>query len=146
MSVTIDPNLLLYASDTSSPRHTRAAQLLGELATGPGLVYIFWPVAMAYLRISTHPAVFSQPLEPILARDNLAALLGRPHVRTPGEGKGFWPAFVETVSADVIRGNLVTDAHIAALMRQHGVSSIWTADRDFRRFPDITVLDPYATQ
>jgi len=61
----------------------------------------------------------------------------------PGEATGFWAIFRDTVGMDVIRGNLVTDAHIAALMRQHGVGSIWTADRDFRRFPDITAKDPY---
>ena len=62
----------------------------------------------------------------------------------PGEGSGFWQVYEDTVNDDVIRGNLVTDAHIAALMRQHGVATIWTADRDFRRFTDVTARDPYA--
>lgn len=144
MSVAVDANVLLYASDTASPRHDPAARLLATLAAGPGLVHLFWPVAMAYLRISTHPAVFARPLEPALARANLDGLLSRPHVRCPGESAGFWSVFTETTAGDVIRGNLITDAHIATLMRQHGVGSIWTSDRDFRRFPDIAVLDPYA--
>lgn len=110
---------------------------------GPGLVHLFWPVAMAYLRISTHPKVFGRPLEPGAARDDLTGLLGRAHVRSPGEGNGFWTVFEDTVGQDVIRGNLVTDSHIAALMRHHGVGVIWTADRDFRRFADITARDPY---
>lgn len=143
MSVAIDMNVLLYASDTASPRHDRAVELVRQLAAGPGLVYLFWPVAMAYLRIATHPGVFAHPLEPNVARANLDALLNRAHVRCPGEATGFWAIFRDTVGSDVIRGNLVTDAHIATLMRQHGVTSIWTADRDFRRFPDITPKDPY---
>ncbi|MPZ66475.1 MAG: PIN domain-containing protein [Pseudonocardiaceae bacterium] len=144
MSVTIDANVLLYASDAHSPRHRTAHDLLQRLAEGPGLVYVFWPVAMAYLRIATHPSVFEQPLDPDVARGNLGSLLDRAHVRCPGEGSGFWQVYETTVGDDVIRGNLVTDAHIAALMRQHGVDTIWTADRDFRRFADVTARDPYA--
>ncbi|MGQ0777362.1 MAG: hypothetical protein ACT4NY_23600 [Pseudonocardiales bacterium] len=111
-----------------------------QLAAGPGLVYLFWPVALAYLRIATHSNVFTRPLEPGTARANLGALLDRAHVRCPGDATGFWATFRDTVGTDVIRGNLVTDAHIAALMRQHGVGSIWTADkarrRGLRRFID----------
>lgn len=144
MSTTVDANVLLYATDTTSPRHLTARRLVQGLAAGPDLVYVFWPVAMAYLRIATHPSIFDTPIDPVVARSNVRNLLDRAHVRSPGEGSGFWPVFEDTVSGDVVRGNLVTDAHIVALMRQHGVSTIWTADRDFRRFPGITARDPYA--
>lgn len=144
MSVAIDANVLLYASDETSPRQPGARALLEDLGAGPDLVYLFWPVAMAYLRIATHPGIFDRPLGPAVARANLRGLIERSHVRCPGEGEGFWALFEATVDLDVVRGNLVTDAHIATLMRQHGVSTIWTADRDFRRFPGITVKDPYA--
>lgn len=143
MSVTIDANVLLYASDEGSDRHGSARDLVQRLAAGPSLVYLFWPVAMAYLRIATHPAIFERPLEPRVARANLDALVGRAHVRCPGETPRFWRTYQDTVGDDVIRGNLVTDSHIAALMREHGVGTIWTADRDFRRFADIIARDPY---
>jgi uncharacterized protein len=153
MSVAIDANVLLYASDQRSPRHSCARDLLERLAAEPGLVYLFWPVAMAYLRIATPPAVFKHPLDPQVAQANLSALLERAHIRCPGEDPGFWTLYQDTVGGDVVggdvvggdvvRGNLVPDAHIAALMRQHGVSTIWTADRDFKRFPYITARDPY---
>ncbi|MEO5678472.1 MAG: TA system VapC family ribonuclease toxin [Acidimicrobiales bacterium] len=143
MSVAIDANILLYASDDDSPRQPAARALLGELAAGPDLVYVFWPVVMAYLRIATHRSIFARPLDPVTARANVDGLVRRPHVRCPGESDGFWALFESTVAPDVVRGNLVTDAHIATLMRQHGVSSIWTADRDFRRFPGISTRDPY---
>lgn len=143
MSAAIDANVLLYASDVQSTRHGRARELLERLAAGPELVYLFWPVAMAYLRVATHASVFERPLEPAVARANLGGLLGRAHVRCPGESTGFWSVYQDTVGGDVVRGNLVTDSHIAALMRQHGVGVIWTADRDFRRFPGINARDPY---
>jgi uncharacterized protein len=142
MSSTIDTNVLLYASDTSSPHHATATRLLASLVGGPRLVHLFWPVVMGYLRISTHPAIFEAPLDPAQARDNVDQLLARPHVRTPGEGDGFWASYRAVVDSDVVRGNLVPDLHIVALMHQHGVASIWTWDRDFRRFSGITVLDP----
>jgi len=143
MSVTVDANVLLYASDEQSERQPAARRLVEQIAAGPEIVYVFWPVAMAYLRISTHAGVFARPLEPGAARANLRALIERPHVRCPGELDGFWALYEATVGVDVVRGNLVTDAHIATLMRQHGVGMIWTADRDFRRFPGITSRDPY---
>lgn len=144
MSVTLDANVLIYASNTSSPRRATARALLDRLAEGPGLVYVFWPVAMAYLRISTHPGIFVEPLAPAVARANLDDLLTRAHVRCPGELAGFWQGFSDLVADDPVRGNLVTDAHIAALMLQHGVETIWTSDRDFHRFAHVQVRDPYA--
>lgn len=143
MSATVDANVLLYASDVTSPHHERALSTLQAFAAGPDLLYLFWPVVMAYLRIGTHPSIFDHPLDPEVARRNVAALLDRPHVRSAGEQDGFWGVFEQVVEGDVVRGNLVPDAHLVALMRQHDVSTIWTADRDFRRFGGITALNPF---
>lgn len=145
MSATaVDANILVYASDASSPRRNPALALLSRFAEGPELLYLFWPVVMAYLRIATHSGIFEQPLTPHAARSNIAALLRRPHVRTAGELDGFWDVFQRTCTGDVVRGNLVSDAHLVTLMRQHSVGTIWTADRDFRRFEGITARDPFA--
>lgn len=144
MSATVDANVLLYASDAQSPRRARALEFLGELSEATELVCLFWPVIVAYLRIATHPGIFGEPLPPRRAMGNVADLLGRPHVRAPGELDGFWDVFDRTCSEDAVRGNLVSDAHVVALMRQHGVRTIWTSDRDFRRFDGISVRDPFA--
>jgi toxin-antitoxin system PIN domain toxin len=142
VSATVDANLLLYASDSTNPHHRAAQTQLQKLAAGPDLFYLFWPVIMAYLRIATHPSIFSNPLDPATARANIDRLITRKHVRCPGEQPGFWSIYEETTDGDVIRGNLVPDAHIAALMKQHEVRTIWTADRDFRRFHGITSRNP----
>lgn len=143
MSAAVDANLLLYASDTASPFHGRARDQLESLARGPDLLYLFWPVVMTYLRVSTHPAVFDRPLSADTAARNVGTLLDRPHVRTPGEDEGFWDAYRTVSGALVVRGNLVPDAHLVTLMRQYGVGTIWSHDRDFRKFEAVTVRDPF---
>jgi toxin-antitoxin system PIN domain toxin len=140
----IDANMLLYASDESSPLHARAINLLDEVALSPEIVYLFWPTVMAYLRIATHPAVFDRPLSQADASANVEALLTVPHVQTVGESDGFWKRFTETAADVRPTGNLVSDAHLVALMLENGVRSIWTRDRDFRKFGRITVRDPFA--
>lgn len=145
MSAAIDTNILLYASNSSSESFETAYALVERLARGPELLYLFWPVAMGFLRLSTNPALTDKPLSPSEALASLNDLAERDHVRTPGEGPGFLAVYRDTASAGT-RGKDVTDAHIAALMRQHGVSTIYTRDRDFRRFDGIRVQDPFAGQ
>lgn len=142
MSHAIDANLLLYASDTSSPFHVRALEALEGYAKGPELLYLFWPVVMGYLRISTHSAILEKPLSADQAMGNIDALIGLSRVRSPGEEEGFWVFYRSVTGDSAVRGNLVSDAHLVALMRQHGVGTICTHDRDFRRFDGIRVVDP----
>ena len=144
MSLALDANLLLYASDDSSLFHERARARLDDVVAGPEIVYVFWPVIMAYLRIVTHPSIFARPLSSREARANLEALLRLPHVRSPGEDAGFWATFGAVADEIQPRGNLVPDAHLVALMRAYGVDQIWTRDRDYLKFRDVHVLDPFA--
>jgi toxin-antitoxin system PIN domain toxin len=143
VSATVDANVLVYASNAADPTHQEARALLERLATGPELVYLFWPTLMGYLRIVTHPGILPRPLSAADATHNIAQLLARPNVRTPGEADRFWDVYLRT-SGDHCRGNDVPDAHLAALMRQHGVRIIYTRDRDFRRFDGIEAHDPFA--
>ena len=142
MSVTIDANVLVYASNEADPAHAPARRLVEQLASGPQLVYLFWPVLMGYLRIVTHTAILPRPLSAADAVANVEALLERPHVRTPGEAEGFWELYRATAGGHT-RGNDVPDAHVAALMRQHGVATIYARDRDFRRYDGIDARDPF---
>lgn len=143
MSFALDANVLLYASDSSSPLQGPAIELLERAARGPEIVYVFWPTVMAYLRLATHPAVFSEPLAPATAMANLRSLLARPHVRCPGEREGFWRRFEVVVEDAMPSGNVISDAHIVTLMSENDVRTIWTHDRDFRRFRGIEVRDPF---
>jgi len=143
LSFTFDANVLLYASDETSAHHARARAFLDRVASGDELVYLFWPTLMAYLRIATHPAIFERPLPPADAVGNVERLLSLPHVQTVGEHDRFWAAYRRVAAEADVRGNLVPDAHLVALMLENGVRTIWTHDRDYRRFPDIEARDPF---
>lgn len=143
MSVTVDANVLVYASNEADPVHAKARALVERLVHGPDLVYLFWPAIMGYLRIVTHPAILPRPLPAADAVANVDTLLSPAHVRTPGEGDSFWDVY-RAAPAERVRGNAVPDAHLASLMRQHGVTTIYTRDRGFRRFDGIRVQDPFS--
>lgn len=144
MSQTVDVNVLVYASNADAPEQARAAELLAHLGGGPSLVVLFWPTLLGYLRLVTHPSVFPKPLKLAAAMANVDRLLARPHVRAVGELDGFWSTYRRVTDPVKARGNLVPDAHLVALMHQHGVSMIWSRDRDLRRFDGITARDPFA--
>jgi hypothetical protein len=146
LSYTIDANILLYASNEASPRSEHSRAFLDRAARETELLYLFWPTVFAYLRIATHPSVFERPLTPAEAIANIEELLRLPQVQTTGERGGFWPSY-QRVAADAdARGNLVSDAHLVALMVENGVRTIWTNDRDYRRFEAIDARDPFDPQ
>jgi toxin-antitoxin system PIN domain toxin len=143
VSYSVDVNVLLYASDTSSPRQAAALRFVQQRATDPDLFCVAWPTLMAYVRISTHPRIFAHPLTPAEALRNIESLLGLPRVRVLAEREGFLETYRAVTGRFPVRGNLVPDAHLAALLRQHGVPRLYTIDRDFRKFDFLDVVDPF---
>lgn len=144
MSATVDANVLVYASNEDAPEYSRARDLLELLLSGPALTTLFWPVLLSYLRIVTHPRIFRRPLNPEQAEVAIDDLLASPSVQVVGKGATFWAAYRSLDIGQAIRGNDVPDAAIVALMMTHGVSTIYTRDRGFRRFDGIRVIDPFA--
>jgi len=144
VSLALDANVLLYAANADDDRNERARQVLFELAAGPEVVYLFWPVVMAFLRISTREGIFPNPLAPAEALAMVGSLLSRDHVCSPGEDDLFWDSFLGLAEEQRARGDLVSDVHIVALMRRHAVRTIITNDRDFHRFEGIRVRNPFA--
>jgi toxin-antitoxin system PIN domain toxin len=143
MSYSLDVNLLLYASDRLSERHGAAREFLGSCAAQPEILCLAWPTLMAYLRIATHPSIFSAPLTPEEALNNVNALLALPHARAVSEQNGFVDAYLHVTGKTVVRGNLVPDAHVAAILFQNGVGTLYSNDRDFRKFESLEVRDPF---
>ena len=144
MSYSVDVNLLLHASDRASLQHSAALRFLEGRRSHPELFCIAWPTLMSYLRIATHPSIFAEPLSPSQALGNVAALLGLRQVRALSEQEGFLDVYREVAGSFPVRGNLVPDAHLAAVLRQHGVRTLYTNDADFRKFDSLEVRDPLA--
>jgi predicted nucleic acid-binding protein len=94
--------------------------------------------------MATHPRIFTHPFSPTEALNNIKKLLGLPQVRTLSEGEGFLTFYEEITCAVPVRGNLVPDAHLAALLRQNEVNTLYTTDTDFRKFAWLTVKNPLA--
>jgi uncharacterized protein len=141
----VDTNVLLYAAQSSVPEHDRCRELLEGWRRGSSPWYLSWPICYEFLRVATHPRVFERPWTPVAAATFLDAVLASPSASilapTPRHGR----ILSELVrSVPELRGNVLHDVHTAVLMREHGVSRIVTRDRDFHRFPFLTVVDPLA--
>jgi uncharacterized protein len=143
LSFTFDANVLLHASDETSAYHPRARGFLDELARGDELVICSgrpsWRISGS-LRL--RPS--SRSRFPAEAVANIERLLALPHVQTTGEQDRFWASYRRVAAEGDARGNLVSDAHDVALMVENGVRTIWTRDRDYRRFAGIEARDPFA--
>ena len=92
--------------------------------------------------MTTNPRIFRQPLSMARACDAVDALLESPTVRLIAEGPGYWETLRGLLSGSDVVGPRVHDARIAALCISHGVTELWTADRDFGRFPSLRVRNP----
>ena len=122
--------------------HERASAFLRQCVGGREVFCLAWMSLMSYVRMATHPAIFDRPLAHENAARNVEALLAVPHCSVLGEDEGFWERYREVTQSVPTRGNLVPDAHLAALLSQHGGVTLYTHDRDFRKFEFLDVRDP----
>lgn len=140
MSYSLDVNLMLYGSDQSSKFHSRARAFLDSCSANDEPLYLCYLTLLAYVRMSTHPRIFTTPLTPQEALKNVQALADLPHVRLIAERDGFLEIYREVTKDVAVRANLVPDAHLASILRQHGVSTLYTTNvDDFRKLgvPDV---------
>jgi toxin-antitoxin system PIN domain toxin len=140
--IAVDTNVLVYAHREDSEWHEPASQRITELAEGRGQWAIPWPCLHEFLAIVTHPRIYRPPTPLALALDQVEAWLEAPGLSLLGESSEYWKVLKEVVDAGRISGAQVHDARVAALCRDHGVKELWTADRDFGRFPFLTVKNP----
>jgi toxin-antitoxin system PIN domain toxin len=140
--IAVDTNILVYAHRRDSPFHDPAAQRVRELAEGRDDWAIPWPCVHEFFSIVTHPRIYSPPSTTKQACTQIAAWLGSPSIVLLGEGSTHWATLRKLLTDGKVAGPLVHDARIAALCLAHGVSELWTLNRDFSRFPDLRVRNP----
>jgi len=137
----VDANLLLFAVHESSRFHAAARSWLTDRLNGPHRIGLPWSSLTAFLRIATHPRAFERPLEPAVAWARVTDWIGAGPVWIPTPGERHAEILGDLVVRYDVRGNLVPDAHLAALALEHGVA-VASADTDFARFTEVRWENP----
>jgi uncharacterized protein len=140
--IAVDTNILVYAHREDSQWHDVASAYLRKLAEGRALWAIPWPCIHEFLAIATHPKIFSPPTPLEQALFQVEAWLESPSVVMLQESEGYWAILKNMVQTGRIQGPLIHDARIAALCQFNGINELWSADRDFNRFPSLNVQNP----
>jgi len=137
--IALDTNLLVYAHRPETHEHEAARAALAAL---PSPWALPWPVAHEFVRVVTEPRWFRDPTPLDRALGTIAALLESGGCRPIGEGPSHWTQLGELARDGRAGRTLLYDARIAAICLADGVSELWTADRDFSRFPALRTRNP----
>ena len=139
--ILLDANLLLYAHNTSSKEHRATVSWIEEILGGQVPIGLSWGTILAFLRVSTTPRIFGEPLDVDAAAEIVSDWLRRPNVSIVSPTEQHWEIFSKLLPRSRVRGSLIMDAHLAALAIEHG-ATLCTNDRDFARFPGLRVEYP----
>lgn len=137
----VDANILIYAVDRRAPSHAAARGWLEDALGGDRRVGIPWQSYWAFIRIVTNPRALENPLTPADAWEHVAAWRGASVVWEPGPGVGHASILERLLVENDTRGGLVSDAVLAALCVEHGLTIV-SNDSDFARFPEVRWLNP----
>ncbi|MDN5857211.1 MAG: PIN domain-containing protein [Pseudonocardia sp.] len=137
----VDANILLYSVDEESRFHVASRDWLAEALNGPKRVGIPWQSIWAFLRIATNPRALTSPLTPTEAWEHVDDWLDAPASWIPSPGRGHRTILRTLLVEKDLRAGLVSDATLAAICVEHGLSII-SADSDFGRFPEVTWINP----
>jgi uncharacterized protein len=140
--IAIDTNILVYAHREDAPWHDAAVSAVTGLAEGTTPWALPWPCLHEFLAIVTHPRIFKTPSPLQVALRQVDAWLDSPTVVLLAESEGHWPELRGLLSEGRVAGPLVHDARVAGLCLEHGVKELWSADRDFGRFPRLVLRNP----
>ena len=140
--IAVDTNLLVYAHRKDSAFHAASKGLITQLAEDRSAWAIPWPCLHEFHAIVTHPRIYAPPSTPEKSIAQIEAWLASPTLHLLAENESHWKELRELLARAKVQGHLVHDARIAALCLSHGVRELWSADRDFSRFPRLRVRNP----
>ena len=143
--IAVDTNLLIYAHRQESRWHGDAASIIRRLAEGSSPWAIPWPCVHEFLAVTTHQRIFDPPSSTVESTTQLSYWTASPSLALIGEGPGYLARLNELLSTSRVVGPKVHDARIAAICLYPGVRELWSADRDFARFPALAVRNPLVT-
>lgn len=140
--IAIDTNILVYAHREDCEWYEAAYVRVAELAEGRAPWAIPWPCVHEFLAIATHPKIYAPPTPLAAAIDQVEAWLESPSLVLLSESGDHWRDLKVAIETGRVVGPQVHDARIVALCLQHGVRELWSADRDFGRFPVLRTTNP----
>ncbi len=140
--IALDTNFLVYAHRSDNPFHAIARAALARLAASPLPFGVPVVCVHEFLAVSTNARIFKQPTPLALAFEQIEQLLAQPSARLLGPGARHLAVLRQISEPAALSGGQMHDARIAAICLEHGVHELWTADRDFKAFPQITCRGP----
>ena len=139
--IVLDANLLIYSYNTGSSHHAGARAWLENTLSSIAVVGLPWQAVSAFLRVMTNPKLPAERFDLEQAARIVDLWLAHPNVQVLTPGVGYWPLFRRMVIEGRAAGPRVSDAEIAALTMEYG-GVLYTADRDFARFPGLRWRNP----
>jgi toxin-antitoxin system PIN domain toxin len=140
--IAVDTNLLIYAHREDSEFHVEAKKVVESLREGNTAWAIPWPSVHEFIAVATHPGIFKPASSLAEALGFLDSVFASSGVELLAESPGYFERLREISLVAKVRGPRIHDARIAALCLHHGVSELWSADRDFSVFPQLNVRNP----
>ena len=140
--IATDTNILVYAHRSDSEWHPQARAKIEALAGGSVLWGLPWPCVHEFLAIVTHPRIYSPPSTTEQGIAQIDAWLESPVATLLAESNSHWGTLKRELLVGRVVGPMVHDGRVAAMCLTHGVTEFWTADRDFSRFPSLSVQNP----
>ena len=141
--ILVDANILIYAHVESLPQHQIARNWLDQELSGNTRVGLPWPSLLAFLRIVTNPRIFERPESIADAWRQVRGWLSCEVAWTPLPTERHPDVLGELLLVAGVQGDLVPDAHLAALAIEHGLL-LCSADSDYARFPGLRWTNPLA--
>lgn len=136
-----DANLLIYAHDKTAPQHNKAKQWWEDALSGVEPVGLPWIVALAFVRLMTHPTLSDNPMSVDQARECVEGWLDQPNCRMLPAGPSTVQIFFDMQKSAGVGGNLTTDAMIAAVATEYS-GTVYSNDHDFNRFQGLSWRNP----
>jgi uncharacterized protein len=140
--IAVDTNVLVYAYRKESPFHSPSIRLMKQLVEGQAPWAIAWPSVHEFISVTTNPKIFKTQNRIEDAFNQIAIWQGAGRLRFLAESHAHMETLQELLIAGQARGVQFHDARIATICLQHGVTELWTADRDFSRFPKLKTRNP----
>ena len=139
--ILVDVNLLVYASNAESNQHIESRDWLDRQLSGSARVGLPWARLLAFLRIATNPRAFRSPLTMTTGWQQVLSWLSAETAWIPEPTDRHAAVLGDLLALPGVHGNLVPDAHLAALAIEHGLT-LCSTDGDFARFPGLHWRNP----